>query len=474
MERQLAHERRGERGARTIAADTHAGQPRELLRAQRQQRARKDHRDHGGIRRVDPASRTRQVDERQVARRRARLPAVLLDHRAAARHHVDLVELRVRAAHVPPRALGSARAAHVELGDLDRADVADDEPIGYMVLGIQDQLERAQHPADEIRMPAATPALWTSLSRNDRTVSQPRAGDRRIPLIGGHVLGGGSSINGMVYIRGNASDYDGWRDEYGCDGWGHGDLLPYFRRAEDRLGVEDLRYRHPLGEAWLGAAIAHGLPVNPDVNGAAQDGAGYLRATMRGGRRRSAAGANLRPCPENLVVQTNSLVTKVLVNPFRELRRAAVPAAALGGDAERSRRYLEVLAPAGHGDELRAVLRVGGTAWGVLALMRGRPGFTAAEVERVADLSAPLAEELREHARRPVKPAADGARPAMMLFAPGHQVTRLIARGCSTAEIADRLHLSTHTVRDYVKAIFGKLGVSTRGELVARLIGDVG
>jgi choline dehydrogenase len=191
-------------------------------------------------------------------------------------------------------------------------------------------------PADtapEIRMPAATPMLWTStLSRDDRTASQPRAADRRIGLIGGRMLGGGSSLNGMVYIRGNAHDYDRWRDEYGCTGWGHSDLLPCFRRAEDNergddgfhgvggpLRVEDHRYRHPLSEAWLGAAIAHGIPANDDFNGARQDGAGYLQATIRGGRRCSAADAYLRPAATrpNLTVETQSTATRIVVTDGR-------------------------------------------------------------------------------------------------------------------------------------------------------------
>lgn len=105
--------------------------------------------------------------------------------------------------------------------------------------------------AAEIRMPAATPLLWTgSLSRDDRTVAQRHAANRSIGLIAGRVLGGGSRINGMVYIRGNASDYDGWRDEYGCAGWGYGDLLPYFRRAEDQERGEDVSMARADRCAW--------------------------------------------------------------------------------------------------------------------------------------------------------------------------------------------------------------------------------
>src|SRR4051812_1817694 len=187
--------------------------------------------------------------------------------------------------------------------------------------------------APEMRMPAATPLLMTGpLSRDDRTAPQRHAAGRSIRLVGGRVLGGGSSVNGMVYVRGNARDYDGWRDEHGCAGWGYDDLLPYFRRAEDQergadafhgaggpLRVEDLRYRHPLSKAWVGAAIAHGLPANDDFNGARQDGAGFLQATMRDGRRCSAADAYLHPAAgrANLTVRTASPVTQVLVEDGR-------------------------------------------------------------------------------------------------------------------------------------------------------------
>ncbi|MGP4101671.1 GMC family oxidoreductase [Nonomuraea sp. KM90] len=182
--------------------------------------------------------------------------------------------------------------------------------------------------APEIRMPAAAPALWQGpLSRNDVTVPQRHAGNRTVFLSGGRTLGGGSTINGMVYIRGNRADYDAWRDLHGCAGWGYDDLLPYFRRAEDQqrgpsayhgtggpLRVADLNHRHQLSQAWLAAAVAAGLPANDDFNAAVQDGVGYYQATQRDGRRWSAADAYLRPAARrpNLTVRTGSPATRIL------------------------------------------------------------------------------------------------------------------------------------------------------------------
>jgi choline dehydrogenase len=172
----------------------------------------------------------------------------------------------------------------------------------------------------EIAMPAATPSLWAGpLTWDNVTVRQRYAAERVIPWPSGRTLGGSSSINGMIYIRGNPLDYDGWRDAYGCTGWGHADLLPYFLRAEDQLRVEDQRYEHPLSRAWLEAAIAFGLPRNKDFNGARQDGAGHYRMTQRGGRRWSVADAYLRPAMArpNLTVETDAHAGQLLLENER-------------------------------------------------------------------------------------------------------------------------------------------------------------
>ena len=186
---------------------------------------------------------------------------------------------------------------------------------------------------DLIHMPAGFAALYRS--RHDWDLSshhEPFADRRRIYLPRGKVLGGSSSINAMVYIRGNRIDYDEWRDSYGCDGWGYDDLLPYFKRAEDNergaddyhgvggpLAVQDGRARSLLCAEWLDAARAAGLPDNGDFNGASQDGVGWYQTTCRNGMRCSAAVAYLHPAlaRPNLEVLTHISVTRVVLEQGR-------------------------------------------------------------------------------------------------------------------------------------------------------------
>ena len=183
--------------------------------------------------------------------------------------------------------------------------------------------------AAQIPIPAAAPSLWHGpLAWNDTTTSQRHAAGRSIFWPHGRTLGGGSSINGMVYIRGNPADYDAWRDTFGCTGWSYADLLPYFRRTEDQqrgespyhgiggpLRVEDQRYLHPLSRAFVDAARSYGLPANDDFNGAEQDGVGYLQLSQRAGRRCSTADAYLRPATarDHLTVETGAVATRLLV-----------------------------------------------------------------------------------------------------------------------------------------------------------------
>lgn len=184
-----------------------------------------------------------------------------------------------------------------------------------------------------IQMPVAFPTLFKShLDWGFQTVPQRHANDRGVHWPRGKVLGGSSSINAMIYIRGNPYDFDTWRDAYGCKGWGYADVLPYFLRAEDQqrgasefhgaggpLRVEDLRYKSPAVRAWVDAARAAGLPANRDFNGAAQDGVGFYQVTQRRGRRWSAVDAYLRPAltRPNLTVLTGAVATSLAVEHGR-------------------------------------------------------------------------------------------------------------------------------------------------------------
>ena len=158
-----------------------------------------------------------------------------------------------------------------------------------------------------------------------------KTGSRAILQPRGKVLGGSSSINGTVYVRGQHEDYDEWRD-LGNPGWGYADVLPYFRKAEDNqrwsneyhgvggpLAVSDPADTHPLCEAFFEAAEACGYPRNPDVNGATQTGFGYNQVTQRKGRRCSTAVGYLRPARSrsNLSVETNTHATRILFSGKR-------------------------------------------------------------------------------------------------------------------------------------------------------------
>ena len=186
--------------------------------------------------------------------------------------------------------------------------------------------------SDLIHMPATLGALMRSDNDWDHSTGyEPHCNNRRIYLPRGHVLGGSSSTNMMVYIRGNHRDYDEWRD-LGCEGWGWEDLLPYFKRAEDNergaselhgmggpLSVSDGRSRNPLAQAFVDAAIAYGLPANEDFNGPEQDGVGWYQLTQRDGRRASTAVCYLDPVRQrsNLDVETHVQVVKVLFDGTR-------------------------------------------------------------------------------------------------------------------------------------------------------------
>jgi choline dehydrogenase len=233
--------------------------------------------------------------------------------------------------------------------------------------------------ADELHIPAAVSQLFQGpYDWNYQTVPQQRAGDRSIYWPRGRVLGGSSAINAMIYIRGSRHDYDTWRDEYGCAGWGYTDLLPYFLRSEHNsrgesawhgasgpLSVQDLRYKSSLTEAFVAAARSCGQPANDDFNGAQQDGVGFYQVTQQGGRRWSAADAYLHPAAErpNLTILTDALATGIEIEGgqavgVRYLRRGVEEVAwaeaevILAGGAVNSPQLL-MLSGIGPADDLR-------------------------------------------------------------------------------------------------------------------------
>jgi choline dehydrogenase len=212
------------------------------------------------------------------------------------------------------------------------------------------------HPA--IRIPAFygqlqdSPCDWA-----DRTMPQAHLDGRRIYLPQGRVLGGSTSINYMIYIRGNRADYDEWH-RLGNEGWGYEDILPYFRKAEGNqvfsdtfhgtagpLSVASHSPVNPLVDRYLAAAPKVGIPFNADFNGAFQEGCGPLQATLANRARCSTAEAYLRPARSrpNLTVITHAQVTKL---HFVKSRAVAVDYLHFGS-MEQARTEGEIIVSAG-------------------------------------------------------------------------------------------------------------------------------
>jgi choline dehydrogenase len=210
-----------------------------------------------------------------------------------------------------------------------------------------------------IQMPTAL-SIPMNMARYDWryfTESEPQLDGRRLHTPRGKVLGGSSSINGLVYVRGNALDFERWQEQ-GASGWGYHDVLPYFRRAERRAAGAD-EYRggegplatrlglltNPLHAAWLYAGRQAGYPLTADMNGFQQEGFGYLDMTVGGGRRCSAANAYLRPAlrRRNLGLRTHALATRILFDG----RRAVGVGYRRGGQLREVRARREVIVCAG-------------------------------------------------------------------------------------------------------------------------------
>ena len=184
-----------------------------------------------------------------------------------------------------------------------------------------------------IHIPLGFAKLFDNARVNWRYASEPEPelNNRKIIQPRGKVVGGSSSINGLLYIRGQHEDFDHWR-QLGNTGWAFADVLPYFRRAEDQqrgaddlhgsggpLAVSDVCEPHPLCEAFIAAAQQCGVPRNDDFNGPRQEGAGYFQLTAKNGRRWSTAAGYLKQARKrpNLAIELNALACRILFDGRR-------------------------------------------------------------------------------------------------------------------------------------------------------------
>ena len=193
-----------------------------------------------------------------------------------------------------------------------------------------------EHSHWDVDMPMAGIRLLADGPRNWNFVTEPEPflGNRRIVHPRGRLLGGSSSINGMVHTRGSALDFESWRAEYGCQGWDYEDVLPYFKRSETTPLANANRYRgtsgpikltfpditrDPLKQAFIDAGVEAGYPITKDSNGFQQEGFAPIEMAVYKGRRSSTARGYLdhaRKRP-NLVIQTHALVDRIVMEGGR-------------------------------------------------------------------------------------------------------------------------------------------------------------
>jgi len=167
-----------------------------------------------------------------------------------------------------------------------------------------------------------------------KTEPEPHLNDREMSVVRGRVLGGCSSINGMVYMRGQRQDYDDWGALPGCGGWSYQNMLPYFKRSENfepgpanefhakggELNVAHVQMQYEISDAYIDAAVSVGIPRNDDINGEKQEGIGYVQVNMKGGQRWSSADAFLsadvkkRP---NLTIVLKAVAQRILLEGKR-------------------------------------------------------------------------------------------------------------------------------------------------------------
>ena len=210
-----------------------------------------------------------------------------------------------------------------------------------------------------IQMPSALsiPMNMRKYNWQYESEPEPNLGGRCMHTPRGKGLGGSSSINGLVYVRGNACDFEHWQDQ-GAHGWGYADVLPYFKRAERRAeggdsyrggdGPLDTTYgpmRNPLYQAWIDAAVQAGYLITEDINGAQQEGFGRMDMTVRNGARCSAAKAYLRPAMKrsNVTVIVHALAHRVII----EGRKAVGVSYERAGKVQEARANREVILAGG-------------------------------------------------------------------------------------------------------------------------------
>lgn len=199
---------------------------------------------------------------------------------------------------------------------------ADGATVCLLEAGPEDRNPFIHIPAGYIKNIYSPKLTWNFTSE-----PTPHTANRSIALPQGRVLGGSSSINGLNYVRGQPADYDAWA-QMGNVGWSYGDVLPYFKRSERRIGpgddavrgrdgempITDLDLTHPVCEAFIEGAAQMGIPRNPDYNSGDQAGTGYFQRTVHRGYRYSAAKAFLRPARKrkNVEVRTDALAAELV------------------------------------------------------------------------------------------------------------------------------------------------------------------
>jgi choline dehydrogenase len=248
------------------------------------------------------------------------------------------------------------------------------------------------------KMPATVVKVFQQKSWPYMTVPQTHCDNREMIVAQGKVLGGGSSVNGMIYIRGQRQDYDSWEKDWDCPGWGFQDVLPYFKRAEanESLGgeyhnfdgplpVSENRFRHPLTQAMIRAAQDMGIRYVNDFNGQDQAGVGFYQATIKNGARASTAQTYLKSVRghPDLTIVTDALAHRVIVE---HKRAVGVEYSVAGGQATRAHARKEVIVSAG---------TIGSPKILMLSGIGPKTHLTALGIPVVADL--PVGKNFHDH-----------------------------------------------------------------------------